>query len=390
MRHEELLERRMAAWLKEGPDDAPARPVEAACAYAREHPYGRPLLGRPWRTIVGHLDLEPQRHPLLRFSSALVGLAAAAALLIGGVFVVAGGLGRGGVVGPPVATPTPPATSSPSLTPTPTPTMPPVTSPLDVTGTITCTLMTGVPTKVGSVEQYRGVAIPCGLTLSDARVSGAVSTVMDIDQQPDESAEVWGTSTITNSGGIWSGAWRGTVDAGYTVHHVAGVYIGSGGYESLRFRYQFEGAGSTFSFSGTLERSDMVPAAGTTVVYGEACAAMRAPDGTATAGVTTYRGVRLACTGPMSDPRLAGDFAVVADIAVKPDQSATLQGTTTITSSRGGWTGSWTGTVDAGYTTHRMQGLLTGTGAYAGLTMPFTQIGTDRDGYVLTGTIVSD
>ncbi len=388
MTYREPLEERMAEWLAAGPDNAPDWPVRTAVAYARAHPRGRSFAGRPGRTIMSQLHLEPVRHPAARIPSALIGLAAAAVLLIGGAFLLAGWLGLGGMAGPPIVTPTPAATSTPTAAPTLAPTLPAVTSPIDVTGTITCSLTGGVSTRVGTVDQYRGVAIPCGMTLTDARVSGLVSTVMDIDQQPDESAEIWGRSTITNTGGAWRGAWRGTVDAGYTFHHVAGVYIGSGGYAGLRFRYQLQGEGSVLAVTGTLERTDAVPPVGAKVVFGESCSSINAGLASEAAGVTTYRGVKLACRGPVSDPRLAGDLVVVADITISSDQSAVLQGTAIITNGAGGWTGSWTGTVDAGYTTHRLTGQFTGTGAYAGLTLPFTQIGTDDElGDVLTGTI---
>lgn len=40
------------------------------------------------------------------------------------------------------------------------------------------------------------------------------------------------------------------------------------------------------------------------------------------------------------------------------------------------WTASWTGTVEAGYTTHRMEGVSIGSGDYAGLEFRWSQIGT--------------
>ena len=102
-------------------------------------------------------------------------------------------------------------------------------------------------------------------------------------------------------------------------------------------------------------------------------------------GVTQARDVELRCPGDASDPRLVGEARVVVSVDQFADESAAIWGTATITTPDGSWDGSWTGTVAAGYTTHRMTGVFIGSGAYAGLEFRYTQIG--EDPYVMTGTI---
>ena len=100
-----------------------------------------------------------------------------------------------------------------------------------------------------------------------------------------------------------------------------------------------------------------------------------------------YQGVELTCSGRPSDPRLVGQYRNSLDVVEAADESATLTGTFSIDGEAGSWSGRWTGTVDAGYTTHRIQGLLLGSGAYAGLRWAISVIATETGGYVATGVI---
>ena len=94
----------------------------------------------------------------------------------------------------------------------------------------------------------------------------------------------------------------------------------------------------------------------------------------------------LECRGAASDPRLEGLQRVTVSVDMRADGSADIEGTFTITTASGAWYGDWTGSIAIGYTTHRMSGVLTGSGAFAGLEWRYDQIGTERD-LVLVGTI---
>jgi hypothetical protein len=388
---EEWLDDQVAAWLEAGPNTVPARAIERAVAHASAHP-------RRWRSLYGlrrnvlnHARLaEFRRRPSGR--SAFAALTAAAAVLVvavAGVLLAFGATPNSMSVAP--ALPTPTAAATPTR-PAPTPSVVPLaTPPVEVTARLACaTIAGGSSAGHGDVVQYRGVVLRCSSTWSpaDPRVGGIFTTLVSVDEHADESADIWGTSTLQNDGGSWAGAWRGTVDVGYTTHHIQGVFAGSGAYAGLRLRYTLTGAGSpTYWLTGTIEASAALPPDGVVAVYGHTCASRSAGTVSQAHGVTRIEGARLACEGDPSDPRLAGAMSLTVDVTEQADESATLQGTMVIEGPGGGWSGPFSGTVEPGYTTQRINAVAVGTGGYAGLRWSFTLIGTAETLYVATGPI---
>jgi len=337
--------------------------------------------------------VEPRPMSRMAFSVASVAVAIVLIVAAGG-FLLAGGFGDqpADVAAPVVtdATPTPALTMSPAPPSPITSTTPLPTPPVAVSGEGSCsTVSDGSTSWQDPIAQYRGVVLKCTTTVSDPRLDGGVIVHASIDERPDRSADIWGTDTIITDAGQWTGPWAGTVDAGYTTHHIAGVYVGSGDYEGLRLRYsQVTDDYGKYQLTGMLETTDAIPPEGATVVIGaSSCTNISQGSQTQVGDILQYRGVVFTCTGPSSDPRFDGPRRVTVDIDQSPDQSATMSGTVEIDTAGGAWTGPFTGTIDAGYTTHRMSGVLVGSGAYAGLELRYSQIGEDGEGYVLTGTI---
>ncbi len=394
MTHEEWLDEQLTEWLAAGPHDVPTEPIQAAVAHARTHPRRRPAAGLG-RSLMDRMHLtrvEPR--PIGRRAFATAGAAVAiVVLVVAGGFMLAGGFGDqpGGVGAPlvPDVTPTPALTTNPPSPSPATGAAPLPTSPVGVSGVGSCSQTSpGRSSSIDGVTQYRDVVLDCTMTMSDPRLDGVTTVSVSIDERPDQSADIWGWAVISNDAGSWVGRWAGTVDAGYTTHHMTGVFFGAGGYEGLRLRYsQVTDRYGKYQLTGTLEAVDTVPPDGATVVQGAVCTTESQGSQTMSGDVLQYRGVELVCTGPSSDPRFAGSRRVTVDIDQNPDKSATMSGTVEIDGPDGAWTGPFTGTIDPGYTTHRMSGVLVGSGAYAGLQLRYSQIGLEAAGYVLTGTI---
>lgn len=108
-----------------------------------------------------------------------------------------------------------------------------------MTGTERCTTTSaGREVAAGEVTAYRGVTLRCTDTMADPRVSGTGTLKVSIDMRADESADIWGTNTLTNELGGWEGFFLGTVDPGYTTHHVKALLRGTGEYEGLLYRLE--------------------------------------------------------------------------------------------------------------------------------------------------------
>jgi hypothetical protein len=242
--------------------------------------------------------------------------------------------------------------------------------------------------RVGDVTHLRGILLTCTNTSSDARLDGVATVDLNLDLREDESADMWGSATIETDGGTWRGYWLGTVDEGYTTHHMEVVYLGSGGYEGLRLRTSQTSDGSDGVITGTIEAVAALPAAGATVITGASCSTADPGTTTQVGEMTRYRGVVLEC-GPSvsSDPRVAFELErIVFDMDEQADGSATMTGTGTLANEGGTWSGSWTGTIAVGSRTHRMEGVYTGTGDYAGLEFRWSRIG--EGPYIRSGAIV--
>jgi hypothetical protein len=87
------------------------------------------------------------------------------------------------------------------------------------------------------VNHVQGRSTPFVVEASDPRLAGDLTLVYGIDDQPDQSARLWGTESLVNSGGAWIGTWEGTWDTGWTTHRWTGTVKGSGDYAGLEYRF---------------------------------------------------------------------------------------------------------------------------------------------------------
>ena len=121
----------------------------------------------------------------------------------------------------------------------------------------------------------------------------------------------------------------------------------------------------------------------------QTCGETDVPTATQVGAIDQVRGLVMECTFPeTADARVQGTDTVHVSIDIRADQSAEYWGTQVIAGDGGTWTGSFTGIIDAGYTTHRGAAVLKGTGAYAGLQFRSTQTSSDTGStWDVTGTI---
>jgi hypothetical protein len=103
--------------------------------------------------------------------------------------------------------------------------------------------------------------------------------------------------------------------------------------------------------------------------------------------VTQYREVGVRCVTEASDPRVTGVQGTVMSMDQRADKSADIWGTLKIANDEGSWDGDFSGTVEAGYTTHAIDGTAQGTGAYSGLRLKVHATSAGGTNFELTGTI---
>ncbi len=89
----------------------------------------------------------------------------------------------------------------------------------------------------------------------------------------------------------------------------------------------------------------------------------------------------------LADPRVGGTSRVTFDIDQRADESADLRTTWVITNDGGTWEGTGAGTIDVGYTTHRVAFALAGTGDYAGFRYVGNLVSEDGRDSTITGMI---
>jgi hypothetical protein len=164
------FDRRLGAWLDDGPSHAPDRSIESALAHARAHPRRRDPLAVLRRDPMARGGLAGAMRPLPLV--AVLGFILVAAL---GVATVGGFLGRPAVVPPPVtATPSP---SSPSPTATPTGPAIPASSPAVV--------------RVDLIDEIGGGAF--------VEITDQSGTMVDARSgQPSEAGDVISDIAVTN------------------------------------------------------------------------------------------------------------------------------------------------------------------------------------------------
>jgi hypothetical protein len=167
------FDRRLGAWLDEGPAHAPDRAIESALAHARTHPRRRDPLAVLRRDPMAGSGFAGAMRPLPLV--AVLGLILVAAI---GVATVGGFLGRPSVVSPPLtATPSP---SAPSPTATPTGPAIPASSPavvrVDLVDEIGGHAFVEITDRSGTMRDARsGQAAEGGDVISDIAVTNLAS-----------------------------------------------------------------------------------------------------------------------------------------------------------------------------------------------------------------------
>jgi hypothetical protein len=216
-----------------------------------------------------------------------------------------------------------------------------------------------------------------------------MSVFWSADRGADGAGDTWGEASLRTSEGRWSGPFSGSVDPDGT-QHLTGVLFGADAYAGRRLVFTQVGTPEAFVLQGQVEPADAPTVAGEVVVRRLTCesggeAGRESMD---PAGVNHVQGRNMTCAAEASDPRLGGELTLVARIDEQPDQSARIGGTESLVNAGGAWVGTWDGTYDAGWTTHRWTGLVRGSAGYAGLGYRFTTIG-EWPLFVQVGEIVS-
>jgi hypothetical protein len=110
-----------------------------------------------------------------------------------------------------------------------------------VTGTSTCGDVTTPGREQFATPPYTlsGQVMACTKTASDPRVSGAATTVLNVETwDPDlpANAVAWGDEEIQGSEGTWTGRFYGIYDDDGVLHLVH-ILAGSGAYEGWTYAY---------------------------------------------------------------------------------------------------------------------------------------------------------
>jgi hypothetical protein len=104
-----------------------------------------------------------------------------------------------------------------------------------------------------------------------------------------------------------------------------------------------------------------------------------------TRDLTYWHDVIVECRDRADDPRRSGTRHLVADYRISPDDSATIAGSTELTTPDGSWEESFSGSIAPGFGRHDVTAIESGTGAYAGLTAEFQVVG-DGTTFEIAGT----
>lgn len=223
---------------------------------------------------------------------------------------------------------------------------------------------------VGDVTRLREGTWEYRSEMSDKRVSGTLTLVVNADQRSDGSSTIWGTSTVRGDDGTWEGTWTGGIMREGAEGFLHEVLRGTGAYEGLTLDRSgwFSPAdadgmlGTPVAVSGWIEEADGSPVEGTSRAAWQG----RIP----VVGPATF--VReWVWEMEMSDPRVSGTLSQdpVPNFELRDDASVDFSAEFVITSDEGTWvcddaTGTREGPDGARHYAHC---LAEGTGAYAGL-----------------------
>ena len=124
MSGERWHEDRLVEWLRDGPDEAPVRVLEASVSYARAHPRRRHLHAGLWRRFMNRMQLT-EVQPRLRERIPSGALALVMTVVLATAAVAGGAMFLSRLAVGPIASPSaseaPTPVPSPTLAPTPTP-----------------------------------------------------------------------------------------------------------------------------------------------------------------------------------------------------------------------------------------------------------------------------
>lgn len=372
MTHEPRLDDPAVDWLCSGPDRAPDWVFEGAVAHAEARPRRRLGMWVAARPLLGQLRLVRADEAFeARVPRTWPGAVAAgiAVVLLGGAFALGAGWAWGNL---------PAATPAPSATPVP---------PTAVSVAATCVRqVAAVERTTDGVTRSRGERYVCTAASPDARLAGTLTLDVSVDRRSDGTGDTWGDAALRTDGGLWAGAFSGSVEADGTWHTV-GVLSGTGSYAGLHLVYSHDGAPAALALRGRLTNAAWPTGNGDVVVRRLACSSGAAgTESMDPSGVNHVQGRSMTCSTVASDPRLAGDLTLVAAIDAKSDDSASIGGTESMVTDSGVWTGTWAGTYDAGWTTHRWTGTVRGSGAFSGLEYRYRAIG-EWPWFIEVGTI---
>lgn len=364
----EDIELRLTDWLEEGPVGASDPPIAAALAHARAHPRRRWSAVGHWRTLMSGTNMTQVRpRPNAGW------LVAAAAVVL--VIAVAGGygflqsnhpgVGLGGAGSP-----------APTATPAPTTTV--------ITGTEACSTGTGATTMtVDGVEASRGERYNCSTTMSDPRLTGDATAILNSDQQPDGTWLGWGTREITNEGGTWRGPFMIRSTASARTMRFDVMLMGEDEYAGLVFR-----GNAVMSATRTRLTGIVIPVGSPITGQSTNCLARSSGTDTVVGEITATRGARLECTDVTSDRRTSGTTTIDINQDLLADGSGLIWGTQFTHNTAGAWQGFWLGAQDPGGRSLHVEALLHGSGDYAGLLLRQSVTGDDEAGYERMSWIV--
>ena len=91
-----------------------------------------------------------------------------------------------------------------------------------------------IQTTVGDINQYRNGKLKSTIVASDPRVGGICEVTLNLDQRPDESADIWASWVLTNDKGTWvCDKQVGSTNTGYVDGSLFSQAKGTGEYEGL-------------------------------------------------------------------------------------------------------------------------------------------------------------
>jgi hypothetical protein len=235
--------------------------------------------------------------------------------------------------------------------------------------------------RVGTTRVTTGIVVKCSDHKSDPRLSGMGYRYYTTEIDADGAQHWYGTGTVENTGGTWSGIWTGDQAADAVVVSNITYWLGAGGYAGLQARdwVAIGEEGITNTRPGILEVVGPVDSGGVA-----ACTNGAANPSPAAASPRPDR--TLTCTATVDDPRLSGDWTLILPTSTQRNGSTPLTGTVRIENAAGTWDGELSGSTAADGMSYQLNLTASGSGLYAGFAMTGTLAGPEGN-LVLNGTV---